>query len=175
VENQRDGYITVRAARRDDAPALLALVDALADYEQLDRPDAAARARLVADGFHREPRRFEALLAVARGDEPGEEHEAPVGYAIFFETYSSFLARPTLYIEDLFVLPERRERGAGAALFARLAREAVDRDCGRMEWVVLDWNRLAKDFYERRGGRHLAEWQTYRLTREQLEGLTTNR
>ena len=152
--------ITVRRAARLDAPRLLSLIDALADYERLERPDAEARARLVADGFERDPPRFEAYLA--------EQEDATVGYAIVFETYSSFLARPTLYIEDLFVLPEARCHGVGSALFRRLAEEALTRDCGRMEWVVLDWNELAQDFYRRRGGKHLLDWQYHRLTRDDL-------
>ncbi len=155
--------ITVRQARREDADTLLQLIDALADYEKLARPDAAARERLAADGFEREPPRFQTLLA----DEGG----VPVGYALFFETYSSFLAQPTLYIEDIFVLPEARTRGAGSVLFKALASEALARDCGRMEWVVLDWNEVAQNFYRRRGGRHLQDWHYYRLTRDGIEDL----
>lgn len=155
--------ITTRRARREDGPTLLVLVDALADYEKLDRPDEAARERLLADGFDREPPRFEAYLA--------EDAGAAIGYAIALETYSSFGARPTLYIEDLFVLPEARRRGAGSALLGHLAREALARDCGRMEWVVLDWNVSAQEFYQRLGGRHLADWQYYRLARPEIERL----
>lgn len=155
--------VRVRRAEREDAPALLALVDALADYERLARPDDPARERLVRDGFVQQPPRFRAYLA--------EQHGTAVGYAIVFETYSSFLARPTLYIEDVFVLPEARENGAGSALFRHLAREALVADCGRMEWVVLDWNELAQKFYQRRGAQHLSEWHHYRLTREALERL----
>lgn len=153
--------IHVRRAAPEDAPVLLSLIDALADYEKLERPDEDARARLVRDGFEQDPPRFHAYLA--------EQENAPVGYAITFETYSSFLARPTLYIEDIFVLPDARCRGAGSALFRYLAREAVAGDCGRMEWVVLDWNELAQDFYQRRGARHLADWHYYRLTRDAIE------
>ncbi len=145
---------------------MLSLVDALADYEKLTRPDAAARERLLADGFERAPPRYQAFLA--------EDDGAPVGYAVVLETYSSFLARPTLYIEDLFVVPEARGRGAGSALFARLAREALKRDCGRMEWVVLCWNELAQDFYQKRGAKHLEDWQCYRLTRDEIERLAAS-
>lgn len=158
--------ITVRKAERTDGQTLLLLIDALADYEKLERPDAPARTRLLADGFEHTPPRFEAFLA--------ERDGAPVGYAIAFETYSSFLAHPTLFIEDLFVLPDARSGGAGSALFARLAREALGRDCGRMEWVVLDWNTLAQGFYQKRGARHLADWQPYRLTRDGIERLATS-
>lgn len=159
--------ITVRRAERADAEIVLSLIDALADYERLDRPDPEARERLVADGFERTPPRFEAFLA--------EEDGTPVGYALVFETYSTFLARPTLYIEDIFVIPEARGRGAGSALFAHLAEESLRRGCGRMEWVVLDWNRLALDFYERRGATRLREWQTYRLTQDDLARLVTTK
>jgi GNAT superfamily N-acetyltransferase len=147
--------VTVRRAAAADADVFLALVDALADYEKLDRPTPAARERLAADGLGERPR-FRAFLAELDG--------RPVAYAITFPTYSSFLALPTLYLEDLFVLPEARAT-AWAAIFRELAAEAVRRGCGRMEWAVLDWNRLAIDFYERLGARRLSEWYGYRLTR----------
>jgi GNAT superfamily N-acetyltransferase len=94
-----------------------------------------------------------------------------VAYAITCETYSSFLALPTLYLEDIFVLPHARRGGVGRRLFRYLAGEALRRGCGRMEWVVLDWNQLAIDFYEQLGARRLAEWYTYRLTAEELQQL----
>jgi GNAT superfamily N-acetyltransferase len=155
-------HVTLRRAERADAPALLTLVDALADYERLDRPDSAARERLVADGFGSHPR-FEVLLAFLDG--------APVGYALFFETYSSFLARPTLYLEDLFVIPAARGRGAGHVLFRAVAQEALRRECGRMEWAVLTWNELAIGFYQRLGAAALEQWQTFRLTGESLRNV----
>jgi GNAT superfamily N-acetyltransferase len=154
--------ISIRAATRGDLPEFLDLVDALADYERLDRPTPEARERLTRDGFGTRPL-FQAYLAELDG--------RPVGYAITFFTYSSFLARPTLYLEDLFVLPDARRLGVGRALFTHLAREAVQRGCGRVEWVVLDWNRPAIDFYERLGARRLTEWYTYRLTGEALEAM----
>ena len=138
----------------------LSLVHALADYERLPRPTPEARERLARDGLGENPL-FRAYLARLDG--------RPVGYAIIFFTYSSFLARPTLYLEDLFVLPDARGGGVGKALFTFLAGEAVRRGCGRMEWVVLDWNQLAIDFYERLGARRLSEWYTDRLTGEELE------
>ena len=153
------GHIEVREATAADVPVLLELVDALADYEKLTRPDAAARERLARDGFGERPV-FNAYLPELDGK--------AVGYAITFFTYSSFLARPTLYLEDLFVLPEGRRHGVGKAIFHSLAREAVERGCGRMEWVVLDWNQPAIDFYERLGARRLNGWYTYRLTAEEL-------
>ena len=147
--------IRVRALTPADVPVLLALIDALADYERLPRPDAAARERLARDATAAPPR-FQALLAERAGE--------IVGYAIYFETYSTFLAQPTLYLEDLFVLPEARRHGAGSALFRACAAEAVRRDCGRMEWAVLTWNRLAIDFYARFAAQPLDDWRPYRLT-----------
>jgi GNAT superfamily N-acetyltransferase len=151
--------IQVRPLIAADVPALLELIEALADYEHLPRPDAAARERLARDALAAPPR-FRALLATEAG--------RTVGYAIYFETYSTFLALPTLYLEDLFVLPEARGRGAGAALFRACAAEAVRRGCGRMEWAVLDWNALALGFYARWPARAMDEWRLFRLTGEAL-------
>ncbi len=153
---------TVRIAEERDQSSFLGLVDALADYEKLERPSPAARDRLARDGFGDRPL-FTPFVAELDG--------RTVGYAIIFFTYSSFLARPTLYLEDVFVLPDARGHGVGKAIFRRLAEEAVRRDCGRMEWVVLDWNRLAIDFYDRLGARTMDEWIGYRLDRDQLESL----
>ncbi len=154
--------IAIRQVREADAGVFLALIDALADYELLARPDAEARQRLIRDGFGERPR-YEAFLAFVDG--------RPAGYAIIYETYSSFLALPTLYLEDIFVLPECRGRKAGLALFLHCARLARDRGCGRMDWTVLHWNELAMDFYRRLGAEHLHEWHLYRLTRTQIEAL----
>jgi GNAT superfamily N-acetyltransferase len=145
----------VRRAVESDAQALLTLVDALADYERLTRPMPDARERLVRDMFG--PRkRIDGLLAFMDG--------YPVGYAILLETYSSFLALPTLYLEDLFVLPEYRGRKVGYAIFNEIKAEAKRRGCGRIEWTVLDWNQIAIDFYKRLGAEHMKEWHLYRMT-----------
>lgn len=151
--------IHIRAAGEADGETFLALVDALADYEKLDRPSEDARGRLLRDAFGPAPR-----ITVYLGELDG----AAVAYAIVLETYSSFLALPTLYLEDLFVVPEARRAGIGRAFFRHLAGEAIRRGCGRMEWVVLDWNALAIGFYEKLGARRMSEWYTYRLTAEQL-------
>lgn len=134
---------------------LARLIHALADYEHLDRPDAAAIDRLRADAFGSRPR-FEAALAV---DDEGR----PVGYAIWFETYSSFLAKPTIYLEDLFVLEEARRSGAGGMLFDHVRALGEQRGCGRMDWQVLDWNAVARDFYQRREAQWMKEWLLYRI------------
>ncbi len=154
--------VTIRRAREDDGPSIVRLITALADFEKLPPPDEAAQARLLNDAFGPRPR-FEIFLA---------EHEGAVaGYAFVFETYSTFLALPTLYLEDLFVLEEYRGRRVGYALFLHCAQEAVRRGCGRFEWTVLDWNRHAISFYERLGARHLDDWRIYRLDQEGLSRL----
>jgi GNAT superfamily N-acetyltransferase len=152
--------ITIRPATGDDADTFLGLVDQLADYEKLDRPSPEARGRLVADAFGPRQR-----ISVFLGELDG----TAVSYTIVLETYSSFLALPTLYLEDLFVLPDARRHGIGGAFFRFLAGEAVRRGCWRMEWVVLDWNELAIGFYDKLGARRMTEWYTYRLNAEQLQ------
>ena len=146
--------VIVRPFTAADAERFLELIDALADYEHLSRPDEGARSRLIADALAMPPR-YEALLAEVDG--------TVCGYAVFFMTYSTFLARPSLYLEDIFVLEEWRGRGAGRRLFDACAAEAVRRGCGRMEWVVLDWNTPSIEFYKRRGARQMKEWLPFRL------------
>ena len=146
--------VLVRAMRPEDAPRLLELIDGLADYERLPRPDAEARERLIADALS-DPPRFRTLLVEIDGQ--------VLGYAIYFFTYSSFRARPTLYLEDVFVVPDRRGQGAGIALFRACAREAVANACARMEWQVLSWNTPSIAFYERLGASHLEGWLPFRL------------
>lgn len=154
--------VTIRPLTPADVGVFLELVDALADYEGLPRPDPEARKRLTADTLTNPPR-IHVLLAELDG--------RPVGYAAYFWAYSTFLARPTLYLEDIFVLPEARGRGVGRALIRALARQALRHDCGRMEWLVLAWNRPAIAFYEGLGATQLADWLPYRLTAEELRRL----
>jgi GNAT superfamily N-acetyltransferase len=149
----------VRTLEDADLPRLLELIDGLADYEKLARPDAAARERLAADAIANPPR-FWTLLAEIDGH--------VVGYAIYFFTYSTFRARPTLYLEDVFVLPDHRGKGAGVALFRACARQAVARGCARMEWQVLAWNAPSIDFYQRLGAHHQSDWLPFRLDDEAL-------
>jgi GNAT superfamily N-acetyltransferase len=158
--------ISIRRAVREDGPALIKLIIALAEFEKLTPPDAEAQRRLLEDGFGERPR-FETWLAFC------PEVSEPVGYALVLETYSSFLARPSLYLEDIFVLPEHRGRGAGSALLRHCIRLAHERECGRVEWTCLDWNTKAQLFYDRLGARKLSEWYLYRLTRDSIERLAT--
>jgi GNAT superfamily N-acetyltransferase len=133
---------------------LIELIEGLLEYENLPRPEAAARERLARDAFANPPL-FWVLLADIGG--------TTVGYAFYFFTYSTLLAQPTLYLEDIFVMPEFRGHGAGLALFKACVREAVRRGCGRMDWQVLSWNEPSIRFYERLGARHLRDWLPFRL------------
>ena len=151
---RRTHTITIRRARRPEAKTFLTLVDSLADFEKLKRPTSMARSRLKRDGFGKRSR-FEPLLAFHDGK--------AVAYAFIFETYSSFLAKPTLYLEDIFVLPEYRGRGIGLKLFRHCIAEAKRRNCGRMEWCVLDWNKNAIRFYDKYGAKQMKAWLLYRL------------
>lgn len=153
--------IKVRPAVREDAETIIDLVVALAEYEKLEPPSPEGRKRLIDDAFSDKPR-FEVFLAEI-------EDGTIVGYAFILENYSTFLALPTLYLEDLFVLPEYRSTGAGSALFQQVAAEAKKRGCGRVEFVVLDWNQLARDFYHRKGVQHMQDWCFYRLDAERFD------
>lgn len=150
--------IVVRKGRRADANEFIGLVLALAKFEHLDPPSKAARRRLVEDVF--EKKRINLFVAA--------EGKRLHGYALYFYTYSSFLAKPSLYLEDLFVLEEQRKRGVGLALFKRCVEEAVTKKCGRMEWAVLTWNEKALRFYEKLGAKRQSEWYTYRLDENSL-------
>lgn len=153
----------LRPATGSDAAALLRLVKALADFEKLEPPDEAAQERLIEHAFGPSPR-IEVWLA-----EPTDNSE-PVGYAIFLETYSSFLALPTLYIEDIFVEESHRKRGIGGALLRRAVELAHERGCGRVEWTALDWNVNAQRVYEQKlGARRMSEWYLYRMTRPEID------
>ena len=150
--------IVIRKGRKADSKELIRLVLALAKFEHLEPPSEAGRKRLVEDVF--ENKRINLFVAA--------EGKRLLGYALYFYTYSSFLAKPSLYLEDLFVLEEHRKRGVGSALFKRCVSEAVAKECGRMEWAVLTWNEKALRFYEKLGAKRQSEWYTYRLDENSL-------
>jgi len=152
----------LRAATRDDVPVIAELIRGLARFEKLDHEVVMTEELLDAGLFGDRPY-AEVVLA--------EDDGRPVGFALFFHNFSTFLGRPGIYLEDLFVIPEHRGGGIGRMLLAHLARLAVERGCGRMEWAVLDWNRDAIQFYERLGARPNSDWTVYRLTGEALTGL----
>jgi len=146
--------IAIRPAARADVPLLLQLIEALADYERLRSELHATPALLEEHLFGARPA-AEAAIAEVEGQ--------AVGYALFFPTFSTFLARPGLWLEDLFVLPQHRRGGIGRALLEHVAQVAVARGCGRLEWSALDWNEPALAFYRGLGARRLPEWHLHRL------------
>lgn len=152
----------IRPAEPRDVPAIVRLIRALAEYERLSHAVVLDEAKLREHLFGARPY-AEVLIA--------EEAGAAVGFALFFHNYSTFLGRPGIYLEDLFVLPECRGRGYGKALFVALARIAVERDCGRIEWSVLNWNEPAIGFYRSLGAEAMDEWTVYRLTGEHISRL----
>lgn len=152
----------VRRARPEDGPAFLRLVQELADYERLAGPTPEAQARLL-DAAFGAGRRFDLFVAERAGE--------VVAYAATFEAYSTFLARPVLYLEDLFVSAAARRQGVARALMRALAREALARGCARVAWVVLDWNTDAQRFYDGLGARPQKEWLPYVLDGEALAAM----
>jgi GNAT superfamily N-acetyltransferase len=150
--------VVVRKGRRADANEFIGLVLALAEFEHLDPPSDAGRKRLIEDVF--EKKRIKLFVAA--------EGKRLLGYALYFYTYSSFLAKPSLYLEDLFVLERERKRGVGFTLFKRCVDEAAAKGCGRMEWAVLTWNEKALRFYEKLGAKRQSDWYTYRLDENSL-------
>jgi GNAT superfamily N-acetyltransferase len=154
--------VVIREAEQSDLPVIADLIRGLARFEKLEDEVTMTDELLAKNLFG--PRRYaETLIA--------EEGGSPVGFALFFHNFSTFLAKPGIYLEDLFVVPEQRGHGIGRALLRRLAQIAVERDCGRLEWAVLDWNRDAIGFYERLGAKPNSEWTVYRLTGEALTSL----
>jgi GNAT superfamily N-acetyltransferase len=145
---------TVRPATAADGPAFIGLVRALADFEKLPGPTEEATARLLEDAFGPRPR-YELTVAELDGE--------VCAYAVSFLTYSTFLARPTLFLEDLFVHPRARRRGVAKALMEHLRERARALGCGRFEWMVLDWNVDAQRFYDGLGGERMESWRLYRL------------
>jgi GNAT superfamily N-acetyltransferase len=152
----------IRPATITDVPMILELIRALATYERAPNEVAATEEQLKDVLFGEKPA-AEVLLAFEDG--------VAVGFAVFFYNFSTWLGRPGLYLEDLFVRPEKRGRGYGRALLVHLAKIARDRGCGRMEWAVLDWNQPAIEFYGKLGARPLDDWKIFRLTRDGIAAL----
>jgi GNAT superfamily N-acetyltransferase len=148
-----------------DVPLILELITALADYEKLRHEVVATEASLTKALFGSRPS-AEAVIARIDGE--------PAGFALFFHNFSTFLGRQGLYLEDLFVLPKHRGRAIGKALLRHLAALALQRDCGRFEWAVLDWNRPARDFYESLGAEVKSDWIIHRVSGDALKRLAAN-
>jgi GNAT superfamily N-acetyltransferase len=158
--------IRIISATEADTPVILEMIRGLAEYEKLAHIVSATEERLRRTLFGARPA-AEVLLA--------NWNEEPVGFALFFANYSTFLAQPGIYLEDLYVKPHARGKGAGLALFIELARIAVERRCGRVEWAVLNWNEPSIRFYEKLGALALDEWTTYRLAGDALMKLAASR
>jgi len=154
--------VSIRTAAAGDADTILAFIHELAGYERLAHEVEATRAD-IERALSGDPPAVECLLAEA----PGE----PVGFALFFHNFSTFTGKRGLYLEDLFVRPAWRGRGIGRRLLARLARIAVERDCPRFDWAVLDWNTPAIGFYDSLGACQMSDWRTTRLTGAALRRL----
>jgi GNAT superfamily N-acetyltransferase len=158
---QIDEHTVIRRAGEEDAPLILEFIRGLAEYEHLLDQVEADEAELRRHLF--EENKAEVIIAEYDG--------VPAGFALFFHNFSTFLGKPGIYIEDLFVKPELRGKGLGKNLLGFIARLAVERNCGRLEWACLNWNEPSIAFYKSRGGRPLDEWTTYRVTGEKLRAL----
>lgn len=156
--------VSIRPATRADVPLVRELIEGLAEYERL-RHACEATDSLLEDSLFGERPYAEVVIAEVDG--------APAGFALFFHNFSTFLARPGIYLEDLFVRPEQRGKGVGKRLLQHLAALAVSRRCGRLEWSVLDWNVDAIGFYEKLGAKAQDEWTVYRVTGDALQRLAT--
>ncbi len=156
---------TIRPANIEDVSLILWFIKGLAEYEKLSQEVIATEDDLRQHLFGRNPK-AEVVI--------GEYNSEPVGFALFFHNFSTFVGKPGIYLEDLFVIPEMRGQGFGKSLLQYLARLCVERDCGRLEWAVLDWNEPALKFYESIGSRIMKEWLINRLTGEELERLARN-
>jgi len=156
--------VTLRAATPDDVTLIRELIEGLADYERLRHECVATDASLRETLFGARPY-AEVIIADVEG--------SAAGFALFFHNYSTFLAKPGIYLKDLFVRPEQRGRGVGKALLQRLAQLAVERGCGRLEWSVLDWNADAIGFYRSLGARPQDEWTVFRVTGDALTQLAS--
>jgi GNAT superfamily N-acetyltransferase len=154
--------LSIAPAESSDVPLILALINELAEYEKLRHESVATEAAIDEALFGLQPR---AEAVVARFD--GE----PAGFALFFHNFSTFLGKPGLYLEDLFVRPAYRGRAIGKSLLSYLAALALQRDCGRFQWQVLDWNRPSRDFYESLGAQADPAWVNYRMTGDALRRL----
>lgn len=157
--------ITIRFANKDDVPVILSFINELAAYEKLAHEVVATEAILTETLFG-DKAYAEVIISYV--------NDNPIGFALFFHNFSTFLGRPGIYLEDLFVKPIARGKGIGKKMLAFLANLAVQRKCGRLEWWVLDWNENAIEFYKKLGAVPMDEWTVYRVTGDALSKLAAN-
>ncbi|MDH6061553.1 GNAT family N-acetyltransferase [Chrysosporum bergii ANA360D] len=155
-------HLILRFAEPADSKVLFDLITGLAEYEKLSQA-VTGNALALQDHLFGSPKYIEAILAEYAGQ--------AVGFALFFHNYSTFLTKPGIYLEDLFVLPEYRRQGIGKALLSKVAQIAIERNCGRLEWSVLDWNQSAQAFYRSMGATILEDWRICRVTAEAMQEL----
>ena len=156
---------SIRQATEQDVPLILSFIRQLAEYERLSH-EAVVNEKTLRESLFG-PRRYAEVLL-------GYADEKPVAFAVFFHNFSTFLGRPGLYLEDLFVIPEMRGKGFGRSMLVELARIARERNCGRFEWAVLDWNQPAIQFYKNLGANPMDEWTIFRVTGEALGRLSNS-
>jgi len=164
IESTKNNAVSIRPAREDEVALVLQFVRELAEYEHLLHEVVATEESLRASLFG--ARRYAEVVFACLDEEP-------VGFALFFHNFSTFLGQPGIYLEDLFVRPNVRGKGVGQALLRWLAAEAVHRGCGRLEWAVLDWNEPAIRFYRSLGARAMDEWKLFRLTGDALKAVAS--
>ena len=152
--------LQIRKAKSDDCELILDFIKSLADYEKLAH-EVVATPALLQENLFGPHAKAEVIIA--------EYNSKPAGFALFFHNFSTFLGKPGIYLEDLFVYPDLRGHGIGKSLLKHLAQLAVERNCGRLEWSVLDWNKPAIDFYLSVGAAPMDEWTVYRLTGDKLK------
>ena len=160
IETKIENF-TIRFAEEKDIKLILKFIKGLAEYEKLSHEVVATEDILRESLF--EQKAAEVII--------GEYNNEPVGFALFFHNFSTFLGRPGLYLEDLFIIPEMRGKGFGKTMLAFLAKIAVDRNCGRFEWWCLDWNEPSVEFYKGIGAVPMEEWTSFRLTGDELQDL----
>lgn len=157
--------LEIRFATKEDTPLILQFIKELAEYEQLLH-EVVATEEILNDSLFGPHAHAEVLI--------GSLNQKPVSFALFFHNFSTFLGKPGLYLEDLYVQPQARSKGVGKQMLSYLAQLAIDRNCGRLEWWVLDWNKPAIAFYKSIGAKAMDEWTVYRVTGEALEDLSKN-
>lgn len=156
--NTRLAYFKLRFAEADDVPLILSFIKELADYEKMLDQVVATEEILRESLF--ELKKAEVLI--------GEYEDRPIAFALFFHNFSTFLGRPGIYLEDLYVKPEMRGKGIGKIILSQLAKIAIERKCGRLEWWCLDWNEPSIEFYKSKGAVPMDDWTVYRVTNEAL-------